>query len=96
MHTLTYTITNFPDMYMTQTMETNFPDVLNEDESVQLFMDIVGNGRGMTMWARTYVVPIVTRYLHTDIDKSCLRYSQQDDNLLRQMSQVGVTDNNNS
>ena len=64
MHTLTYTITNFPDMYMTQTMETNFPDVLNEDESVQLFMDIVGNGRGMTMWARTYVVPIATRYLY--------------------------------
>ena len=45
----TYTITNFPDMYMTQTMKTNFPDVLNdEEESLQQFMEIIDNGRGMT------------------------------------------------
>ena len=52
---------------MTQTMETNFPDVLNDDdgdESVQRFMEVVGKGRGMTTRARAYVTPIATRYLY--------------------------------
>ena len=49
---------------MTQTMMTSFPDVLNNGESVQQFVEVAATGRGTTMRARACVTPIATRFLH--------------------------------
>ena len=44
-------------------METNFPDCLNEGETVEKFLETVDKGKGQTARARTYVRAIAFRYV---------------------------------
>ena len=50
-------------LYVVQTMEANFADVLEEGESVDKFVQVTGKGRGMTVRSRDYVRPIAVRYV---------------------------------
>jgi hypothetical protein len=44
-------------------MENNFPDVLNDGETVLQFVDVTAKGKGQTNRARGYVRPLALRYV---------------------------------
>ena len=47
----------------TQVMETSFPDILHEDESVAGYVQVAGKGKGLVQRAREYVRGIAKRYV---------------------------------
>ena len=44
-------------------MDTSFPDVLDDNQSVVEYLEVVANGKGKTSRARRYVEPIARRYI---------------------------------
>ena len=45
-------------------MESNFADILEEDETVDKFVQVTAKGRGMAVRSRNYVLPIAKRFVY--------------------------------